>query len=210
MKDEDELYLVANFVKKKEPCMLLSYFQQDLVEAGLDEAGRGCLAGPVIAAAVIWNPLIKNELIKDSKLLTSRQRENTASFIKEFSLSWAIGIADENEIDKYNILQASILAMHRAVEALSIQPGFVLVDGNRFRPIPGIIHSCQVKGDNKYLSIAAASILAKTHRDGLMATLSNDYPLYDWQQNKGYPTLKHRKAIAEHGPTPHHRRSFSW
>jgi ribonuclease HII len=188
--------------------MLANYHQLLVVEAGLDEAGRGCLAGPVVAAAVVWPPDAPATDINDSKKLTAGQRLALAEFIKQTSVAWAIGIAVEEEIGRLNIYKASMLAMHRAVEQLSDKPQLLLVDGNRFVPLAGFGHVCMVKGDGRFVSIAAASILAKTHRDHLMQHLAESYPQYGWQQNKGYPTHLHRAAIAEFGLTPHHRPGF--
>lgn len=189
--------------------MLLSYLHKDLVEAGCDEAGRGCLAGAVFAAAVIFPPDFKNGLLDDSKKLTEKQRYELRKVVKDNALAWAIGIAEPEEIDKINILNASFLAMHRAVAQLRIRPQHLLIDGNRFNPYPGIPHTTVVKGDGKYLSIAAASILAKTFRDDYMKRLAEEFPMYDWGKNKGYPTKKHREAIRKYGTTPYHRISFN-
>jgi ribonuclease HII len=189
---------------------LRPYYQQGLQEAGCDEAGRGCLAGPVVAAAVILPPDFSHPLLNDSKQLTETQRDLLRPIIESEAQSWAVGIANPKEIDRYNILNASFLAMHRAVEQLPIPPELLLIDGNRFKPYLGIPHVCIVKGDSKYLSIAAASILAKTHRDELMKNLHQQHPHFNWQQNKGYPTQEHREALAVHGTTEHHRASFKW
>lgn len=189
--------------------MLLNCYQLEFLEAGCDEAGRGCLAGPVYAAAVILPPdFIAGEL-NDSKKLTHKQREKLRYIIEKEAVSWAVAAVDNNEIDEINILNASFLAMHRAIEMLSIQPRYLSIDGNRFKTYPDIPHSCIVKGDGKYLNIAAASILAKTHRDEYMDNLAADYPMYQWQQNKGYPTKVHRSAALLHGLTPYHRKTFS-
>ena len=184
--------------------MLLPYLQENRIEAGCDEAGRGCLAGAVYAAAVILPPDFKNEMLNDSKQLTEKQRYALRSVIEESALAWAVGIVSPEEIDQINILNASFLAMHRAID-----PQQVLIDGNRFNPYPGIPHTTIVKGDGKYLSIAAASILAKTYRDDYMNELHREYPVYDWDHNKGYPTKKHRAAIAAHGISPYHRKSYN-
>jgi ribonuclease HII len=190
--------------------MLLPYFNQNYVEAGLDEAGRGCLAGPVVAAAVILPKDYQNELLNDSKQLTKEQRVALRIEIERDALVWAVAEASNHEIDEINILKASFLAMHRAVDKISekLKPEHLLVDGNRFKPYPMLPHTCIVKGDGKYLSIAAASILAKTYRDDIMENLALEYPQYKWQQNAGYPTIFHRKAILEFGFTPHHRMTF--
>lgn len=189
--------------------MLLPYLQENLIEAGCDEAGRGCLAGAVYAAAVILPPDFKNEMLNDSKQLTEKQRYALRSVIEESALAWAVGIVSPEEIDQINILNASFLAMHRAIDQLKIRPQHLLIDGNRFNPYPGIPHTTIVKGDGKYLSIAAASILAKTYRDDYMNELHREYPVYDWDHNKGYPTKKHRAAIAAHGISPYHRKSYN-
>lgn len=189
--------------------MLLPYLQENRIEAGCDEAGRGCLAGAVYAAAVILPPDFKNEMLNDSKQLTEKQRYALRSVIEESALAWAVGIVSPEEIDQINILNASFLAMHRAIDQLKIRPQHLLIDGNRFNPYPGIPHTTIVKGDGKYLSIAAASILAKTYRDDYMNQLHREYPVYDWDHNKGYPTKKHRAAIAEHGISPYHRKSYN-
>lgn len=189
--------------------MLLPYLNAGLLEAGCDEAGRGCLAGAVYAAAVILPQDFRNERLNDSKQLTEHQRYALREVIEREALAWAVGVVTPQEIDEINILSASFLAMHRAVAQLKIRPQHLLIDGNRFKPYPGIPHTTVVKGDGKYLSIAAASILAKTYRDDYMNRLHEEYPYYDWNHNKGYPTRKHRAAIAEHGMTPYHRLSFN-
>lgn len=189
--------------------MLLPYLQENRIEAGCDEAGRGCLAGAVYAAAVILPPDFKNEMLNDSKQLTEKQRYALRSVIEESALAWAVGIVSPEEIDQINILNASFLAMHSAIDQLKIRPEHLLIDGNRFNPYPNIPHTTIVKGDGKYLSIAAASILAKTYRDDYMNQLHREYPVYDWDHNKGYPTKKHRAAIAEHGISPYHRKSYN-
>lgn len=189
--------------------MLLPYLQENRIETGCDEAGRGCLAGAVYAAAVILPPDFKNEMLNDSKQLTEKQRYDLRSVIEESALAWAVGIVSPEEIDQINILNASFLAMHRAIDQLKIRPQHLLIDGNRFNPYPGIPHTTIVKGDGKYLSIAAASILAKTYRDDYMNELHREYPVYDWDHNKGYPTKKHRAAIAAHGISPYHRKSYN-
>ena len=188
--------------------MLKSHYFTDLIEAGCDEAGRGCLAGSVFAAAVILPVDYENALLNDSKKLTEKQRYALRTQIETDALAWAVGEVTADEIDKINILNASILAMHRALDALSIRPEAIIVDGNRFKPYHDVLHTTIVKGDGKYLSIAAASILAKTYRDDYMAALHEEYPDYAWDRNAGYPTEAHRAAIAAHGPTPYHRQSF--
>lgn len=188
--------------------MLLPYYIKDTIEAGCDEAGRGCLAGAVYAAAVILPPDFRNEQLNDSKQLTDRQRRALRTVIEREAVAWAVGVVLPAEIDRINILNASILAMHRAVDALRVRPAHLLIDGNRFRSYPDIPHTTIVKGDGKYLSIAAASILAKTCRDDYMLRLHAEYPDYGWDRNKGYPTAEHRTAIAAHGTTPYHRQSF--
>ena len=189
--------------------MLLPFYKEGVVEAGCDEAGRGCLAGPVTAAAVILPVEFASELINDSKQLTERQREALRPGIEREALAWAVAHVSPAEIDRINILRASILAMHRAIDQLQVRPEALLIDGNRFTPYPGIPHTTIVKGDGKMLSIAAASILAKTHRDEVMRQLAQEFPGYGWEGNKGYPTRDHRDAIRRLGTTPHHRRSFT-
>ncbi len=188
--------------------MLKKHFSNTLIEAGCDEAGRGCLAGPVFAAAVILAPDFENEILNDSKLLNKKQRNLLRQIIEEQAIDWAVASIDNNKIDKINILNASILAMHKAINKLKIKPQLLLIDGNRFKKYKKIPHKCIVKGDGKYLSIAAASVLAKTHRDELMEKLHYKFPVYDWKNNKGYPTLKHREAIDKFGITCYHRKSF--
>lgn len=189
--------------------MLKNVYYINKVEAGCDEAGRGCLAGSVFAAAVILPPDYENELLNDSKQLSEKKRYLLRSMIEKDSLAWAVGVVTAAEIDKINILNASILAMHRALDALSIRPEAIIVDGNRFKPYHDVPHTTIVKGDGKYLSIAAASILAKTYRDDYMKAIAEEFPQYDWQSNKGYPTKKHRAAIKEYGISPYHRKSFT-
>ncbi|MBQ4520931.1 MAG: ribonuclease HII [Bacteroidaceae bacterium] len=189
--------------------MLLPYLNKDLIEAGCDEAGRGCLAGSVYAAAVILPKDFKNDLLNDSKQLTEKQRYALREVIEREAIDWGVGIVLPEEIDKINILNASILAMHRAVDGLKVRPEALIIDGNRFKPYHNLPHTTVVKGDGKYLSIAAASILAKTYRDDYMNRLHEEYPLYDWKGNKGYPTKKHREGIRLHGTTPYHRMSFN-
>ncbi|MBF1410839.1 MAG: ribonuclease HII [Prevotella histicola] len=189
--------------------MLKSHYYENLVEAGCDEAGRGCLAGSVYAAAVILPPDYENDLLNDSKKLTAKKRYALREVIQRDALAWAVGIVTPEEIDKINILNASFLAMHRALDQLSLCPEAVIVDGNRFRPYQDLPFTTIVKGDGKYLSIAAASVLAKTYRDDYMLSLAKEYPQYDWQSNMGYPTKKHRQAIRDHGITPYHRKSYN-
>jgi len=189
--------------------MLLNCYQEDFLEAGCDEAGRGCLAGPVFAAAVILPKGFVLEGLNDSKQLTHEQRDLLRPIIEREALAWAVASCDHEEIDKINILNASFLAMHRAVEKLHTRPGYLVIDGNRFKAYPEIPHSCIIKGDGKYLNIAAASILAKTHRDEFMTNLHLDYPDYNWGKNKGYPTIAHRKAVLEIGLSPFHRKTFN-
>lgn len=189
--------------------MLLPNYSGNKLEAGVDEAGRGCLAGPVVAAAVILPFDYKHTLLNDSKQLSKKRRELLREDILKDAIAWAIGEATAEEIDGINILQASYLAMHRAVSNLKVEPAYLLIDGNRFKPYGTVPHSCIIKGDGKYLSIAAASILAKTYRDDLMVQLAQDYRQYGWDQNAGYPTKAHRQAIQEFGVTEHHRQSFT-
>ena len=184
------------------------YFQDSLVEAGCDEAGRGCLAGPVFAAAVILPKDFTHDILTDSKKLSSQQRYLLRDEIKKKSIAWAVASCDNHEIDKSNILKASVRAMHRAVKQLAVSPEFLIIDGNYFIPYNGIPHKTIVKGDELYFSIAAASVLAKTYRDDYMMKLAAEYPQYLWEKNKGYPSKEHRIAIAEHGITPYHRRTF--
>ncbi len=188
--------------------MLASHYYTGRVEAGCDEAGRGCLAGSVYAAAVIFPEDYHNDLLNDSKQLTDRRRKQLREVIQRDALAWAVGIVTAEEIDRINILNASILAMHRALDQLTLRPEAVIVDGNRFKPYGSLPYTTIVKGDGKYLSIAAASILAKTYRDDYMDRLAEEYPQYDWLSNKGYPTQAHREAIRRYGITPYHRRSF--
>lgn len=188
--------------------MLLSYFQENGLEAGCDEAGRGCLAGPVFAAAVIFDKNFSHDELNDSKKLSLSKRQELRGLIEKESLAFAVAYVDPAEIDEINIHRASYLAMHRALDALKLKPTFILVDGNRFVPYRDVAYECVIKGDGKYLSIAAASILAKTYRDDYMEKLAQEFPQYGWAQNKGYPTTFHRNAILTHGPSPHHRLSF--
>lgn len=187
---------------------LLLNFSGCELECGCDEAGRGCLAGPVVAAAVILPPDFECPELNDSKQLNEKQRNKLRKIIEDKSVAWAVSIVENTEIDSINILNASILAMHKAISSLQIRPEFIIVDGNRFKPYENISHQTIIKGDGKFLSIAAASVLAKTYRDEMMEKLAMQYPVYDWQINKGYPTKKHRQEIAESGISPLHRRSF--
>jgi ribonuclease HII len=187
---------------------LAPYMQKNRVEAGCDEAGRGCLAGPVVAAAVVLPPDFHHPLLNDSKQMTRKHREVLRTIIETEALAWQVAKVSHEEIDSINILRASIVAMHRALDGLSLQPDCILVDGNKFFPYRKIPHVCVVKGDATYASIAASSVLAKTHRDEWMCRLAEEFPAYGWEQNMGYPTEKHRTAIQRYGVTPHHRRSF--
>jgi ribonuclease HII len=188
--------------------MLKSYFDKLLIEAGCDEAGRGCLAGPVYASAVVLPKTYKNKWLDDSKKLSDKDRYELRPEIEAKAMAWAIGSVDNLEIDRINILKASFLAMHRAIDKLKIKPELLLIDGNRFTPYKKINHQCIIKGDSKYLNIAAASILAKTYRDDYMKEQALRYPQYNWEQNMAYPTKKHREAIKEFGTTPLHRMTF--
>ena len=189
--------------------MLATHFYEGKIEAGCDEAGRGCLAGSVYAAAVILPDGYQNELLNDSKQLSEKKRYQLREIIERDAVAWAVGIVTPEEIDKINILNASILAMHRALDQLKVRPEAIIVDGNRFKPYQKLPHTTIVKGDGKYLAIAAASILAKTYRDDYMNQLAGEYPQYDWLSNKGYPTKKHREAIKQFGITPYHRKSYN-
>lgn len=189
--------------------MLLNCYQLDFIEAGCDEAGRGCLAGPVFAAAVILPADFNAGELNDSKKLSHKQREALRPVIEKEAVAWAVASVDNHEIDEINILNASFLAMHRAIEMLKVQPQYLSIDGNRFKTYPDIPHSCIVKGDGKYLNIAAASVLAKTHRDEYMDNLADQYPVYQWKKNKGYPTKVHRSAALLHGLSPYHRKTFA-
>lgn len=197
--------------------MLQSQYNIGVIEAGCDEAGRGCLAGSVYAAAVILPENYQNAELNDSKQLTDRRRKQLREVIQRDAVAWAVGIVTPEEIDRINILNASILAMHRALDQLTVRPQAIIVDGNRFKPYRPVVdgsavnirHTTIVKGDGKFLSIAAASILAKTYRDDYMDALAEEYPQYDWHSNKGYPTAKHREAIRQYGTTPYHRKSFN-
>ena len=184
------------------------FLQEGRIEAGCDEAGRGCLAGPVFAAAVILPADFENDLLDDSKKLSGKQRYALRPVIESQALAFAVGIVDNDEIDQINILNASFLAMHRAIDQLSLKPEHLLIDGNRFKAYPLIPHTCIIKGDGKYLSIAAASILAKTYRDDYMNIIHQEFPQYNWSKNKGYPTLHHRRVIRETGITSYHRKTF--
>lgn len=188
--------------------MLKPFLNEGIIEAGCDEAGRGCLAGPVTAAAVILPPNFSNELLNDSKQLTEHQRDILRPIIESEAIAWGVAFVSPQEIDEINILKASFLAMHRAIDSLTVRPEALLIDGNRFIPYGDIPHTCIVKGDGKMMSIAAASILAKTHRDEYMRRIATEYPQYGWEGNKGYPTPAHRAAIAQYGATPHHRATF--
>lgn len=188
--------------------MLKRFHTKNILEAGCDEAGRGCLAGPVVAAAVILDPKKRIRGLNDSKILSEKKREELRPIIQQKALAWAVGVVSNVEIDKINILSASFLAMHRALDHLAVRPEELLIDGNRFKTYQDLPHHCMIKGDARFLSIAAASILAKTHRDELMEKLHQQHPQYDWKRNKAYPTKAHRQAIALHGTTPHHRMSF--
>lgn len=188
--------------------MLELYYDKTKIEAGCDEAGRGCLAGPVVAAAVILPKTFKNTLLTDSKQLSEKKRELLRPIIEKEAIAWGVGIVSPEEIDEINILNASFLAMHRAIDKLKKTPNLLLIDGNRFNKYKETEHVCVIKGDGKYLPIAAASILAKTYRDDMMKQYHGEFPQYDWHKNKGYPTKKHREAIMEFGSTDYHRKSF--
>lgn len=189
--------------------MLLNHYTEDQTEAGCDEAGRGCLAGPVFAAAVILPRNFRDPILNDSKQLSEKVRDKLRIKIEQEAIAWAVASIGPEIIDEINILNASILCMHHAVSKLNIPPEYLLIDGNRFKPYPGIAHQCFVKGDGRFLSIAAASVLAKTWRDEYMRNLARDFPMYGWDKNKGYPTKMHRDAIAANGTTLHHRMSFN-
>ena len=189
--------------------MLEAYYKEGVIEAGCDEAGRGCLAGPVFAAAVILPSDYQNEILNDSKQLTEKKRYQLREVIEREALAWAVGIVDNHEIDQINILNASILAMHRALDQLKLRPQNIIVDGNRWKPYRNVPATTIVKGDGKYLSIAAASILAKTYRDDFMLRIHEEFPQYHWDKNKGYPAKIHREAIRQFGTTPYHRMSFN-
>ena len=187
---------------------LLPFFKDNTIEAGCDEAGRGCLAGPVFAAAVILPPDFDSDLLNDSKILTEKQRFELRPIIEKEAVAWAVEAVSNEEIDEVNILNASFLAMNRAVQKLKIRPGHLLIDGNRFRPQNDIPFTCMIKGDGRFFSIAAASVLAKTYRDDFMEMIHSEFPVYDWKKNKGYPTLKHREAIRKYGISKYHRKTF--
>ncbi|MDO4993867.1 MAG: ribonuclease HII [Bacteroidales bacterium] len=189
--------------------MLKPFLNENAVECGCDEAGRGCLAGAVYAAAVILSPDYRNDLLNDSKQLTAKQRYQLRTEIERDAVAWAVGIVTPEEIDQINILRASITAMHRAIDQLSVRPDHLIIDGNRFYKYHDLPHTCIVKGDGKYLAIAAASILAKTYRDDYMLRLHDEYPMYEWNHNMGYPTPAHRAAIRQYGTTPYHRMTFN-
>jgi ribonuclease HII len=203
------MLLLKNFgALSNNKSMLKLHFDKTKIEAGCDEAGRGCLAGPVVAASVILPQKFKSTLLNDSKQLSEKNRNELRTIIEYEALSWAVGVVSEKEIDEINILNASFKAMHHAVDKLSVVPELLLIDGNRFKTYKSIPHQCIVKGDAKFMSIAAASILAKTYRDELMEKLHEEYPYYNWIKNKGYPTKAHRDAIRQHGASPYHRMSF--
>lgn len=187
---------------------MLERFDKNRIVCGLDEAGRGPLAGPVVAGAVILPKDFQHPMLNDSKKLSEKQRDLLRPIIEEVAIEWAVASVSPEEIDEVNILNASFLAMHRCIDQLKTKIDILLIDGNRFNPYPNIKHECMIKGDGRFLSIAAASILAKTHRDDMMKALHNDFPIYDWDKNKGYPTAKHRSAIARFGTSPYHRKSF--
>ncbi len=189
--------------------MLQAHYYPNLTEAGCDEAGRGCLAGSVYAAAVILPDDYQNPLLNDSKQLTAKQRYQLRREIEQDAISWALGIVTAREIDQMNILRASILAMHRAIDGLKVRPEALIIDGNRFTKYHNLPHTTIVKGDGKYMAIAAASVLAKTYRDDYMRELHAEYPYYGWDHNAGYPTKEHREGIARHGPSPYHRMTFT-
>jgi ribonuclease HII len=188
--------------------MLLPFYQDQFIEAGCDEAGRGCLAGPVFAAAVILPKNFEHPLLNDSKQIKEKDRYRLRKEIENQAIAWAVGVVTHQEIDQINILNASFLAMHKAVEKLKVKPEFLIIDGNRFKAYPNINHQCIVKGDGKYYAIAAASILAKTYRDDFMEQIDQEYPAYQWKKNKGYPTILHRNTVLEIGFSPHHRKTF--
>ncbi len=188
--------------------MLKLHHNKDLLEAGCDEAGRGCLAGPVFAASVILPPKFKHPLLNDSKQLTEKQRELLRPIIEKEAVAWSVAQMDNHEIDAINILKASIYSMHKAVDSLSVKPELLLIDGNRFYNYRDVPHKCIIRGDGIFMSIAAASVLAKTHRDDFMLTLHSTFPMYDWLHNKGYPTKKHREALRQYGACEFHRKTF--
>jgi len=200
---------LASKKPKPEVTQLLARFQQELIEAGCDEAGRGCLAGPVFAAAVILPTDFEHDLLNDSKQLCEADRYSLRTEIEQCAIAYAVASVSNVEIDEINILNASFLAMHRAIDQLHLTPEFLIIDGNRFNKYKSTPHQCIIQGDGKYFSIAAASILAKTYRDDYMQQLATEHPEYDWHTNKGYPTIKHRNMVMQHGFTPHHRRTFN-
>lgn len=187
---------------------MLQHFNSSTITCGVDEAGRGCLAGPVVAAAVILPKDFSHELLNDSKQLTEKQRNELRPVIEKYALSYGVGIIDNTKIDEVNILQATYLAMHQAIAKLNVLPELLLIDGNRFKPYKKINHQTIIKGDATYIEIAAASILAKTYRDEIMESLHHEFEMYNWKTNKGYPTIAHREAISQHGSSPYHRMSF--
>ncbi|MDR2534280.1 MAG: ribonuclease HII [Tannerellaceae bacterium] len=193
---------------KDQQSSLIPYLVPNVLEAGCDEVGRGSLAGPVYAAAVIFPPSFRCDELNDSKLLSDNMRYKLRDVIEDNAIAWAVGAASTAEIDEMNIQHATFLAMHRAIDLLKVRPEHLIIDGNIFKPYPGVPYKTVVRGDSQYMSIAAASILAKTYRDDYMKQLSADFPLYKWSKNKGYPTIEHRKTVIEHGLTEHHRRTF--
>lgn len=193
---------------KKLDVPLLPFYLENALEAGTDEAGRGCLAGPVVAAAVILPPQFYHPLLNDSKQLTEKKRQELVPFIEKNALAYGVGFVSESEIDTLNILQASIVAMHKAIDLLKLKPNHIIVDGNKFKSYRAIPHKTIVKGDSKFMSIAAASVLAKTYRDAFMLQISSEFPQYFWHKNKGYPTIEHRDAIVKYGICKYHRKSF--
>ena len=202
-------WLIYNYFANFTPMSkLLAFFKKGVIEAGCDEAGRGCLAGPVVAAAVILPANFKNDLLNDSKKLTEAQRRKLRPIIEKEAIAYGVSFVDEKEIDQVNILNASFIAMHRATDQLETTPELLLIDGNRFHSYKDIPHECIIKGDGKYLSIAAASVLAKTYRDEYMEKIGDEYPVYNWAKNKGYPTKKHRIAILKNGDCDYHRKTF--
>lgn len=206
---ENLQFIVAKYSKNTKKLSLRTFYTKGLIEVGCDEAGRGCYAGPVYAAAVILNPKKRNSLLNDSKKLSKKNRDDLRIWIEKNALDWAVGIVSAQEIDEINILNASFLAMHRAIDQLKTDFDHLLIDGNHFTPYNFKPHTCIIKGDGKFKSIAAASILAKTHRDEYMQSIAEKYPMYDWQNNQGYGTLKHRNALVEFGVCEHHRKSYN-
>lgn len=207
---EAALPLIPKFVQSEKGIVLKLRFQKELIEAGCDEAGRGCLAGPVFAAAVILPPRFSHPLLNDSKQLSHAERDELRPIIEKKALAWAVASVDHEEIDRINILKASFKAMHLAIDQLTTLPGLLLIDGNRFTPYFGVLHQCVIQGDAQYASIAAASILAKTHRDEYMQQLHAEFPHYGWNENKGYGTKHHRNQIKLHGQCTYHRKTFRW